>query len=91
MIECGELHVILSTAILAPRWVSRVVSTTLFGEQPSELRLSFSTDEKARAALEEELFGKRILFSDKTVEQASTATIVAEYRSQSQSRVTSAR
>ncbi len=69
-------------AILAPRWLSRVVSTTLSGEQPGELRLSFRTDEEARAALEEELFGKRILFSDKTLQQASTATIVAEYRSQ---------
>ncbi|MHB8440379.1 MAG: IS1634 family transposase [Acidimicrobiales bacterium] len=69
-------------AILAPRWVSRVVQTTLAGDAPSQLRLSFRTDEKARAALEDELFGKRFLFSDKTVEQASTTTIVAEYRSQ---------
>ena len=69
-------------AILAPRWLSRVVSTTLSGEQPGELRLSFRTDEEARATLEDELFGKRILFSDKTLEQASTATIVAAYRSQ---------
>ncbi len=68
--------------ILAPRWVSRVVSTSLTGEVPDELRLSFCTDEKARAALEEELFGKRILFSDKPLEQVTTATIVAEYRSQ---------
>ena len=68
--------------ILAPRWVSRVVSTTLTGEDPNELRLSFRTDDKARAALEEELFGKRILFTDKTPEQAGTAQIVAEYRSQ---------
>jgi transposase len=69
-------------AILAPRWVSRVVATTLTGEAPAELRLSFSTDDKARAALEAELFGKRILFSDKTPEQAPTAQIVADYRSQ---------
>jgi transposase len=69
-------------AILAPRWVSRVVATTLTGETPAELRLSFSTGDKARAALETELFGKRILFSDKTPEQASTAQIVADYRSQ---------
>ena len=69
-------------AILAPRWVSRVVATTLTGETPAELRLSFSTDDKARAALETELFGKRILFSDKTPEQAPTAQIVADYRSQ---------
>jgi len=69
-------------AILAPRWVARVVSTTLTGERPAELRLHVRTSAKARAALEEEQFGKRILFSDKTVEQAPTATIVADYRSQ---------
>jgi transposase len=69
-------------AILAPRWLSRVVATTLTGETPAGLRLSFSTDDKARAALETELFGKRILFSDKTPEQAPTAQIVADYRSQ---------
>src|SRR6266567_2089625 len=69
-------------AILAPRWVARVIKTTLTGNDPAELRLSFGTGEEARAALEEELFGKRILFSDKTTEQAATSTIVAEYRSQ---------
>ena len=69
-------------AIVAPRWVSRVMATTLTGEDPAELRLSFHTDDKARAALEEELFGKRILFTDKTPGEAPTAQIVAEYRSQ---------
>ena len=68
--------------ILAPRWVSRVISTTLSGEQPKELRLSFRINELARTALEEEIFGKRILFTDKGPEHASTADIVAEYRSQ---------
>ncbi len=69
-------------AILAPRWVSRVVSTTLTGNEPAGLRLGVRTSAKARAVLEEELFGKRILFSDKTVARASTAQIVADYRSQ---------
>ncbi len=69
-------------AILAPRWVARVMATTLTGEDPAELRLSFGIDEGARAELETELFGKRILFSDKTADEASTAQIVAEYRSQ---------
>jgi transposase len=69
-------------AILAPRWVSRVVSATLTGERPAGLRLRVRTSAKARAALEDELFGKRILFSDKTAGQASTAQIVADYRSQ---------
>jgi transposase len=68
--------------ILAPRWVSRVITVTLSGESPAELRLRVRTSAKARAALEEELFGKRILFSDKGIEEAPTATIVAEYRSQ---------
>lgn len=69
-------------SILAPRWVSRVLRTTLTGDSPNELRLAFHTDEEARAALEEEIFGKRILFSDKTIAQASTQTIVGDYRSQ---------
>ncbi|MHB8319631.1 MAG: IS1634 family transposase [Acidimicrobiales bacterium] len=70
------------TQIKAPRWVSRVMVTILTGDEPPELRLNFHIDKKARAALEEELFGKRILFSDKSIEEATTATIVAEYRSQ---------
>jgi len=69
-------------AIMAPRWVARVVAATVTGEAPAELRLDFRTDDHARAGLEEELFGKRILFTDKTEEQATTATIVAAYRSQ---------
>ena len=51
--------------ILKPRWLSRVVSVALSGEEPPELRLSYRTNAKARAALEEEIFGKRVLFSDK--------------------------
>ena len=69
-------------AIVAPRWVARVVATTVTGKAPAELRLGFHTDDHARAELEEQLFGKRILFTDKTEEQATTATIVADYRSQ---------
>ena len=69
-------------AIVAPRWVARVVATTVTGKAPAELRLGFHTDDHARAELEEQLFGKRILFTGKTGEQATTATIVADYRSQ---------
>jgi transposase len=68
--------------ILKPRWLSRVISTTLRGEKPAELRLTWRTKPAARAALEEEIFGKRILFSDKAKHLASTAVIVADYRSQ---------
>ena len=68
--------------VLAPRWVSQAIAWTLHGESSAELRLSFSIDEAARQALETELFGKRILFTDKSIEEAGTAQIVAEYRSQ---------
>ena len=67
-------------AIVRPRWVSRVISTTLVGETPAELRLTWRTKPNARQDLEDELFGKRILFTDK--DRASTAVIVADYRSQ---------
>jgi len=67
--------------ILAPRWVSRVMSTTLAGEAPADLRLTWRIDPDARQALEDELFGKRILFSDK--HRVPRAEIVADYRSQS--------
>jgi transposase len=68
--------------ILKPRWVSRVISATLTGETPADLRLAWRTKPAARAALENELFGKRILFTDK--DRAPRAAIVADYRSQSQ-------
>jgi transposase len=68
--------------ILGPRWVPRVISATLTGDEPPGLRLRYRTNAKARAALEEEIFGKRVLFSDKGSEVASTAQVVADYRSQ---------
>jgi transposase len=67
-------------AILKPRWLSRVISTTLTGEKPADLRLAWTTKPKARAALEDELFGKRILLTDK--DRAPKAVIVSDYRSQ---------
>jgi transposase len=68
--------------ILKPRWVSRVVNTELRGEHSKDLRLTFSIDEAARTALEDEHFGKRILITSHTdwpVEQ-----VVSAYRSQSE-------
>ncbi len=67
--------------ILKPRWLSRVLSVALSGQEPAELRLSYRTNAKARVALEEEIFGKRALFTDKGPELASTAQVVADYRS----------
>jgi transposase len=68
--------------ILRPRWLSRVISSTLTGDTPAQLRLTWRTKPAARDALEEEIFAKRILFSDKDKRLASTAQIVADYRSQ---------
>ena len=67
--------------IVTPRWVNRVISTTLVGDTPTELRLRFRTKPAARAALETELFGKRILFTDR--HDWTTVDIVTAYRSQS--------
>lgn len=69
-------------AILKPRWVSRVISTTITGDKPPELRLAYNSDRRARATLEKEIFGKRVLFTDKPDKLATTAKIIAEYRSQ---------
>ena len=67
-------------SVLAPRWLGRVLSTTLHGETPAELRLIWRTKPKAVAELEEEMFGKRILFTDR--DDWSIAEVVAGYRSQ---------
>jgi transposase len=69
-------------AILKPRWLNRVITATVTGDQPAELRLEVATKPNGRRALEKELFGKRILFTDKAVPAATTAVIVADYRSQ---------
>ena len=67
-------------SVLAPRWLDRVISTTLHGDTPSELRLVWRTNPKAMTELEDEIFGKRILFTDR--EDWSIAQVVAGYRSQ---------
>ncbi len=67
--------------ILAPRWLNRVVTFELIGDSPASSRLTFAVDDKARKALETELFGKRVLFTDR--DRWSVAEVVAAYRSQS--------
>lgn len=69
-------------AILAPRWVSRVISVTLYGTEPSELSLTWRTDARAKAALVDELFGKRVIFTDR--DEWPVEDVVAGYRSQSE-------
>jgi transposase len=68
--------------IVRPRWLNRVISVNLTGTKPSELRLTWRTKPAAKAALADELFGKRIIFTDR--DQWSVADVVAGYRSQSE-------
>ncbi len=66
--------------ITDPRWVSRVLQVTLTGTRPASLRLSWRIDSQARHALEAEIFGKRILFTDR--DYWPVAEVIAAYRSQ---------
>ena len=67
-------------AIRKPRWVADIITVTLIGEAPAELRLTWRTDTRARARLEQRLFGKRILFTNR---DWPVPDVVAAYRSQS--------
>jgi transposase len=69
-------------AITRKPWVRRVVTWQLTGDQPRDLRLSWSIDATARAALEEELFGKHVLITDH--DDWAAAEVIAGYRSQSE-------
>jgi transposase len=63
-------------------WVRRVITWQLTGDQPKDLRLSWSVDPGARAALEEEIFGKHVLITSH--DDWPVAEVVAGYRSQSE-------
>jgi len=69
-------------AITAKPWVRRVITWQLAGDQPKDLRLSWRVDPAARAALEEELFGKHVLITDH--DDWPAAEVIAGYRSQSE-------
>jgi transposase len=67
--------------ILKPRWLSRVITYTLLGETPANFALQWAVDPKAVKVLADELFGKRILFTDH--HDWAVVDVVAGYRSQS--------
>jgi transposase len=69
-------------AITKPRWVGEVITTTLTGGSPTEFRLTWRTDQNARKQLEDRIFGKRILFTNRAT--WPTVDVVAAYRSQSE-------
>jgi len=67
-------------AITRPRWINRVLSTDLTGQDPADLRLTWQIDNTARKALETELFGKRLLVTDH--DDWTVSDVVVGYRSQ---------
>ena len=70
------------TAITGKPWVRRVIRWQLTGDQPKDLRLTWHADPGARAALEEEIFGKHVLITDH--DDWPAAEVIAGYRSQSE-------
>ena len=69
-------------AITAKPWVRRVITWQLTGDQPKDLRLAWRIDQGARAALEEEIFGKHVLITSH--DDWPAAEVIAGYRSQSE-------
>jgi len=67
--------------IVKPRWVNDIITVTLSGDTPANLRPSYRTDTRARQRLEQRLFGKRILFTNR--DTWPIADVIAAYRSQS--------
>ncbi|TQC50743.1 IS1634 family transposase [Rhodococcus sp. WS4] len=63
-------------------WVNRVIDWELTGEAPADRRLSWHINEQQRKALAKEVFGKRILITDRADWPA--VDVVAAYRSQSE-------
>ncbi|MGH2667572.1 MAG: IS1634 family transposase [bacterium] len=68
-------------AIVRDDRVGRVIRWELTGDDPASFGLTWRTDVTARRALEREVFGKRILFTDR--DDWPAADVVAAYRSQS--------
>jgi transposase len=69
-------------SITAAAWVKRVIRWELDGDQPRDLRLTWSADDQAMAALEEEIFGKHVLITSH--DDWTIADVIAGYRSQSE-------
>ena len=68
--------------ILTDTWAARVVSFELTGNTPAAHRLTWTIGTQARKELEEEIFGKRVLITDR--DDWPIAEVVAAYRSQSE-------
>lgn len=66
--------------ILAPRWLDRVITTSITGDTPATRQLTWRTDTRARHRLADEIFGKRILFTGH--DDWPVVDVVAAYRTQ---------
>jgi transposase len=62
-------------------WIKRILTWNLTGDTPAELSLTWNIDQDARTALEDEIFGKRILITNH--DDWPITDVVAAYRSQS--------
>jgi len=62
-------------------WTKRVIRWELTGDTPTEHRLSWHIDTRARTTLQREVFGKRVLITDH--QDWPLAEVIAGYRSQS--------
>lgn len=69
-------------AITRDRWLQRVIDWQLTGDTPAAHRLTWAVNKQKRRALENEVFGKRILITDH--DDWTVTDIVAGYRSQSE-------
>jgi len=70
------------SAITHDPWLRRVIDWQLTGDTPTAHRLSWNVNAGKRAALETEVFGKRVLTTDH--DDWTVTDIVAGYRSQSE-------
>jgi len=68
-------------AITHDPWLRRVLDCELTGTSPAQYRLTVVVNTAARAALEAEVFGKRILITNRR--DWPVADVIAAYRSQS--------
>ena len=68
--------------ILHDTWARRVITWQLAGDTPKDHRLTWRIDPGARAALEEEIFGKHVLITGH--DDWPVAEVIAAYRSQSE-------
>jgi transposase len=69
------------TATCKDSWVKRILVWDLTGDTPADLRLTWHLDDDARIDLETEVFGKRVLVTNR--ETWPITDVVAAYRSQS--------